>query len=102
MITKDKNISSSEVFKGHRELTFGEVLRAWRLSEELSQADLAALLGMSRSNICDIEKGRKIPSPSRVVRIARKLGMCEPHAVELVLQDMLRSEKIKLKVSVVS
>ncbi len=76
------------------------MLRAWRLSDEQSLSAMAELLGISRGNLCDIEKGRKIPSLSRALRIARKLGMQETHVVELVLQDMLRKDKIKMTISV--
>ena len=100
MSTKVKNISTSQAFKGKPRPTFGSVLRAWRLAEELNQSQMAKLLGISRANLCDIEKGRKLPSPSRAVKIASKLGMLEPHAVELVLQDTLDKEHIKLKVTV--
>ena len=61
---------------------------------------MAATLGISRANLCDIEKGRKIPTPARALRIAKKLGMQETHVVELVLQDMLRKDKIKMTISV--
>ena len=100
MRTQSKNVAASEVFRGEPPLSFGDVLRAWRLAEELSQTQMAKLLGLSRANLCDIEKGRKLPSASRALKIARKLGMVEAHAVELVFQDILRKEKIKFKVSV--
>jgi DNA-binding XRE family transcriptional regulator len=100
MRTKKKTISASQVFKGRSRPTFGTVLRAWRLAEEMNQTQMAKFLGISRANLCDIEKGRKLPSPSRAVKIARKLGMLKSHAIELVLQDTLDREHIKLKVSV--
>ena len=94
------SIKSNVLFKNSKPLSFGEVLRAWRLSEEQSLVSMAATLGISRANLCDIEKGRKIPTPARALRIAKKLGMQETHVVELVLQDMLRKDKIKMTISV--
>ena len=104
MTTRKKShgptITSAEFFKGQPQLSFGSVLRAWRLGEELSQAEMARRLGLSRANLCDLEKGRKLPSPGRALRIARKLGMVEAHVIELVLQDLLRHEQVNLRVSV--
>ncbi len=99
MSTK-KTVKSDAVFKNLKPLSFGEVLRAWRLSEEQSLSAMATTLGISRANLCDIEKGRKIPTPARALRIAKKLGMQETHVVELVLQDMLRKDKINMTISV--
>lgn len=96
------SIKSDVLFKNLKPLSFGNVLRAWRLSEEQSLVSMAATLGISRANLCDIEKGRKIPTPARALRIAKKLGMQETHVVELVLQDMLRKDKIKMTISVAS
>jgi transcriptional regulator with XRE-family HTH domain len=100
MTTKTKNVTADDLFKGHPPLTFGAVLRSWRIGEEMSQTELAALLKISRANVCDMEKGRKIPSASRAIKIARKLGMVEARAVELVLRDMLRKERIHMTISV--
>jgi hypothetical protein len=61
---------------------------------------MAASLGISRANLCDIQKGRKIPTPARALRSSKKLGMQETHVAELVLQDMLRKDKIKMTISV--
>ena len=98
--SREATITSADLFKGQPPLSFGSVLRAWRLGEELSQAEMARRLGLSRANLCDLEKGRKLPSPGRAFRIARKLGMVEAHVIELVLQDLLRHEKVNLRVSV--
>jgi DNA-binding XRE family transcriptional regulator len=99
-MTTEKHLHLKEVFKNRPTLTFAGVLRAWRLSEEMSQSEMAKLLSISRANLCDLEKGRKLPSPSRAVKIARKLGMHQAHAVELVLQDTLTKDRIKFKVTV--
>lgn len=104
MTTRKKSpastITSAELFRRERPLTFGSVLRAWRLGEDLSQVAMAKRLGLSRANLCDLEKGRKLPSPGRAIRIARKLGMVEAHVIELILQDLLRQENVNLRVSV--
>jgi DNA-binding XRE family transcriptional regulator len=99
MTTKSRS-SLKEVFKNRPALSFGSVLKAWRMSEEMSQTKMARVLGISRANLCDLEKGRKLPSPTRAIKIAKKLGMHQAHVVELVLQDTLTKERINFKVSV--
>ena len=80
-------------------LTFGKLLRSHRLAEEYSQKDFAELLEITQSSLCDLEKGRKIPTPSRAMSIARSLGLSERLWIEVALQDQLNENGIKLKVS---
>lgn len=44
-------------------------LRAYRLSKKLSQSDLAASVGVKKSAISRIEKGKRVPSMGLVARI---------------------------------
>ncbi len=81
-------------------MTFGDFLTGARLAMALSQSDLARKLKVSRSMICDIEKGRVLVSPALAVRIARMAKFPEKMAVKYCLQDQLRRAKIKLNISV--
>ncbi|MFH2065335.1 MAG: helix-turn-helix transcriptional regulator [Pseudomonadota bacterium] len=81
-------------------LTFGNALEALRKCEEISQKEFAIKIGISSSSLCDIEKGRKIPSPGRAAKIAKLINQPEKFWVQLALQDMLKKEKINYKVSV--
>lgn len=80
--------------------TFGKLLESYRLSEELSQKQFAKILGISQASLCDLEKGRRIPSPERAAKIARKLREPESFWVQLSLQDQLNEAGLKLRVSV--
>ena len=71
-----------------------------RLGEELPQVEFAELLGISRSHLCDIEKGRKGLSPARASLFAQKLGYSETLFVKLALQDLLVREGVRLTVEV--
>lgn len=73
-------------------LTFGGLLRAWREGEELSQTAFAKKVGISVQNLNDLEKGRRIPSPTRASRIAKKLGLPEMGMIELAIRDALNKE----------
>ena len=58
------------------------------------------ILGISQSSLCDLEKGRKVPSPSRAVSIAQTLGVSENLWVQVALQDQLDEQGLNFKVSV--
>ena len=92
-------IRASSVFKKEiNEITFGSVLRAYRLMNQVSQISLAKKLFMTRQNLCDIEKGRQIVSAEKAKKIAKTIGMSEKVAVEASLQDQLKKAKLKYKV----
>lgn len=92
--------TSKDLAKDYGALSFGEILRSHRLSEELSQIEFAKKLHLSPANLCDLEKGRKIPSPLRATKIAKNLGLAAAFLIQVALQDALRLEKLDFKVSV--
>ncbi len=100
MTTKNKEYGSKELESDFGPLTFGNALESSRLGEELSQKEFALMLGISPQSLCDIEKGRTIPTVKRAVKIARKLKMPEKTWISLALQDLLRREKLNYTVKV--
>ena len=81
-------------------LTFGKFLRSARLLKNLSQTQMAKLLKISRSSLCDIEKERQFVSPSLAARIAKKCGLSEVVAVETALMDQIRRAKLSFNIEV--
>src|SRR5437868_6422169 len=81
-------------------MTFGRFLRSARTTTDLTQAELARRLDISRSTLCDIEKGRQAVSAELAARIARTCGVSEVMAVELVLTEQLRRAQLDMRVSV--
>ena len=81
-------------------LTLGGLLESIRLGEKMPQVDFAKLLKISKSHLCDIEKGRKVVSPGRAARFAKTLGYSEDQFVRLALQAQVEEAGLKLKVSV--
>ncbi len=81
-------------------LTIAVAIKSTREGEGLSQAGFARLLGISRSHLCDIEKGRKGVSPERAAEFARKLGYSERQWVRLALQDLVDRVGLSLKIDV--
>lgn len=51
--------------------TFGRSLRAWRLSEELSQEQLAKKTGLSKAAISRFENGHDFPSSETLEALAK-------------------------------
>lgn len=87
-----------EVYGGP--LTLGGLLQAIREGDEISQAAFAHELGISRSHLCDIEKGRKTVSISRAARFARVLGYSEAQFVRLAVQGQVEDAGLDLQVTI--
>lgn len=100
MSTKKIKYGSRELEREFGPLTFGKLIEAYRLAEDISQKDFSTFLGISQASLCDLEKGRRIPSPERAASIAKKLKEPAAYWVQLALQDHLDHAGLKLKVSV--
>jgi transcriptional regulator with XRE-family HTH domain len=83
-------------------LTFGGLLKAWRESEEMTQTAFAKKIGLSVQNLNDLERCRKIPTPTRAARIAKKLGLPQKGMIQLALRDSLAKEGFKYEVKLES
>jgi len=65
----DKTLMKNEVIQ------FGKKLREARLKKDLSQGDVARILGVHRSYISGLERGRRNPSLLTVHKVAKALGV---------------------------
>ena len=81
-------------------LTMHSLLEAARLADDLSHAQFARNLGISRANLCDIEKGRKLLSCERAATFARTLGKSEALWIQIALQDELRASGLHFLVHI--
>ena len=81
-------------------LTFAQALAAIRKCDELSQDECARKLRISKSHLCDVEKGRKTVSPERAARWASILGYSESVFVQLALQAELDAAGLKYRVAI--
>jgi len=81
-------------------LTFGRALVSVRKCEALSQLECAERLGISKSHLCDVEKGRKTVSPERAATWARSLGYPESVFVRLAIQGELDAAGLKYRVEI--
>lgn len=99
MNTKISAMKFLEKLSG-KSLSLGSFLESIRLGEEMSQVEFAKKIKISRSHLCDIEKGRKLVSPSRAVEFANTLGYSPIQFVRLSLQDELSKSGLKFKIQV--
>ena len=79
-------------------LTLGQLLAALRKTDQLSLAQFAARLGISRQHLHQIERGRKHVSPARAVNFARALRHSPLLFVKLALQDQLKGTGLRARV----
>lgn len=101
MSTKKKSNAKKYLEKSlGTELTIGELIHSIRVGDEMTQEVFADLLDISKSHLCDIEKGRKVVSAERAYNFALKLGYSEKQFVKLALQQVLDNSGISLKIDV--
>ncbi len=81
-------------------LTLGRAIESIRKGEDLSQDECAKKLGVSKSHLCDVEKGRKTVSPERAAKWARTLGYPESVLVRLAIQSELDAAGLRYKVEI--
>lgn len=81
-------------------LTLGGLIESIRLSDEIRQVKFAEKLGISKSHLCDIEKGRKPVSALRAAGFAKILGYSPEQFVRLALQDEISRSGLHLKITV--
>lgn len=87
---------ASLVFKKiHGQLSFATFMLGIRTTLGLSQVDMSKKIGISKSALCEIEKGRTLVSPQAAIRYAKKAGFSETVALEASFQDQLRKINIK-------
>jgi transcriptional regulator with XRE-family HTH domain len=85
--------------KEYGPLTFGRLLQAHRLGEEISQSEMAKKLKISRQKLNDFENGRRFPSLGTAAHMAEALGEHAPTWVSVVIEEMLREENLDFKVT---
>jgi transcriptional regulator with XRE-family HTH domain len=97
-MTTHKATASEYLEKKYGKLSLGIFLKSLRESDEISQTEFAMQLKISRANLCDIEKNRKLISPERAARFAHILKYPEKLFVKLALEDILRQASLKYQV----
>jgi transcriptional regulator with XRE-family HTH domain len=78
------------------DMSFGDFLRSYRIANEFSQVAMAEKLGISKQELCDIEKNRKLVSIERGVLFAKILEHSEKLFLKYIIDDHLRRAGVKL------
>lgn len=81
-------------------LTFAKFMRVARDSMGLTQDAFGKKFGLSRANVCDIEKGRHLVSATLAIKIAKKAGLSEKIALKACLQDQVRKAGSDIQIAV--
>ena len=98
MNTKSKTMKELEKISGGS-LTVAKILKSIRHCDEMTQVEFAKKLGISKQNLCNIEKGRTFISPSLAFTFAKKLKDSTKQFVRIALQDQLNRSGIKYEVT---
>ncbi len=97
-MSTSKKSASHYLEAKYGKMTLGDFIKSLRESDEISQTEFALRLKISRANLCDIEKNRKLVSPERAARFAKVLGYPEVLFVKLSLEDILRQSNLKYQI----
>ena len=83
-----------------RPMAFKDLLHSVRITEEVSQVELAELTDTTKAKICDFEKGRRAPSLELGAKLAKALGHTEALFVSKLIEEQLKEANLKLKIKV--
>jgi transcriptional regulator with XRE-family HTH domain len=101
IIKKKRKNATQRIEEKYGEPSFSDLLVSHRKCEELSQVELARKLKMSRQNLCDLEKGRSIPSLERIEKISSFLGVSSVPFIEATMKDFLKRQYKNLSLRIV-
>lgn len=83
-------------------LTFAELLKTIRETDDVTQVELAKSAGVSKGLVCDIEKGRRLANIEHATKFAKALGYPLETFVAIAVEDELRKNNLHLKVKLES
>ena len=79
-------------------MTFGGLIRSLRMSDEISQLELAKRVGVSKQFLSDVEHNRKDVGISFAKKISEALGYSIEPLIELLIRDQLRRQHLNYTV----
>ncbi len=92
--------NSEQVLKKNGPFTFATFMLGARTTLNFTQVQMAKKIGITKSALCEIEKGRTLVSAQAAVRYAKKAGFSVTVALEACLQDQLRKANIKKRIRI--
>jgi len=100
MTTKNRVRAKSALRRLLGPISFGEMLYSFRLTADKSQVEMADTLGISKQELCNIEKGRKLVSVERAKAFALTLEIPPRTFAKYALQDQLSAAGIEGEVEI--
>lgn len=80
-------------------LSFAQMLHSIRTTDEVSQTELAKLVGVFKGLVCDIEKWIRLPTIEQAANMAISLGYPVEGFVSILIQEQLKKANLKMKVT---
>lgn len=76
------------------EMTFGGLVHSLRVSDEITQIDLAKRIGVSKQFLSDVEHNRKDVGIAFAKKVSESLGYSIEPLIELLIRDQLRRQHL--------
>lgn len=76
------------------EMTFGGLVHSLRLSDEITQVELAKRMGVSKQFLSDVEHNRKDVGIAFAKKVSEALGYSLEPLIELLIRDQLRRQHL--------
>lgn len=100
MRTNTKYISATSVLE-KKKFSVGQLFKALRTCDELTQTELAKKLKISRQELCDIENDRKNLSIERVVVLAKAVNYPVDMFVRYHFKQQLQRVGLKWDIEII-
>lgn len=96
MSTKSNNaVNALEATKDiWNDMTFGGLVHSLRMSDEITQVELAKRIGVSKQFLSDVEHNRKDVGIAFAKKVADALGYSIEPLIELLIRDQLRRQHL--------
>ena len=89
------NLDALEATKGTWDvMTFGGLVRSLRMSDDISQVELAKRMSVSKQFLSDVEHDRKDVGMGFAKKIAEALDYSIEPLIELLIRDQLRRQHL--------
>lgn len=95
MTIKNKSLNALKATKDiWKQMTFGGLVRSLRLSDDVSQVELAKKIGVSKQFLSDVEHNRKEVGIEFAKKVADALRYSVEPLIELLIRDQLRKQHL--------
>jgi transcriptional regulator with XRE-family HTH domain len=95
MNTKSNTLNALDATKDTwNDMTFGGLVHSLRISDDITQVELAKRVGVSKQFLSDVERNRKDVGIAFAKKISDALGYSIEPLIELLIRDQLRRQHL--------